>query len=130
MALLGVADTPGANPDWWVEQGSCVATFAATRNLPENLRIAATVPHAGYLVLRLRSYPAWRVTLNGRPVRDLAQRADGLMAVPVPPGPVDLAVDWTTTGDALAARWLSVLAVLLLTALWLWERKLSRPRLS
>jgi len=38
-------------------------------------------------------------------------------------------VDWTTTPDVLAGRWLSALALLLLTALWLLERKLGRPRL-
>jgi hypothetical protein len=52
------------------------------------------------------------------------------MAVPVPQGPVDLTVDWGATPDAVAGRWLSALAVLLLTGLWFWERKLARSRLS
>jgi hypothetical protein len=68
--------------------------------------------------------------VNGRPLDDLPKRNDGLMAVPVPQGPVDLTVDWTTTADVLAGRWLSALALLLLTALCLLERKLSQPRLS
>ncbi|MGA3134863.1 MAG: hypothetical protein ABSC88_02620 [Terracidiphilus sp.] len=123
-------DEDQAIPAWSAAQGSCEATFAATNNQAEHLRIAAVAPHPGALILRLRSYPAWRVKVNGRPVAALAQRKDGLMAVPVPPGPVDLAVDWTTTGDVLAGRWLSGLALLLLIALCLLERKLSRPRLS
>ena len=131
---LGILDTPGANPDWWVEQGSCEATFAAAANpgkaSPEHLHIVAVTPHPGYLILRLRIYPAWRVLVNGRPAGPLPQRDDGLMAVPVPEGPVDLRVDWTTTSDAIAGRWLSVLALLLLTVLWFLERKLARPRLS
>jgi hypothetical protein len=45
------------------------------------------------------------------------------MAVPVPQGPVELAVDWTTTADVLAGRWLSVLALLALTGVFLLERK-------
>ena len=69
------------------------------------------------------------MTVNGQSVSDLPRRDDGLMAVAVPQGPVDLTVDWTTTHDALAGRWLSALALLLLTALWLLERKLSRTRL-
>ena len=52
------------------------------------------------------------------------------MAVPVPQGPVDLTVDWIITGDIIAGRWLSLLALLLLTALFLLERKLSLARLS
>ena len=71
--------------------------------------------------------------VNGRPIASLPHRDDGLIAVPIPQGPVDLAVDWTTTPDVIAGRWLSALAVLLLTALWLLERKLKKscqPRLS
>jgi len=123
-------DPDEAIPAWSAAQGSCEATFAATNNQAEHLRIAAVAPHPGALILRLRSYPAWRVKVNGRSAAALAQRKDGLIVVPVPQGPVDLTVDWTTTGDVLAGRWLSGLALLLLIALCLLERKLSRPRLS
>ena len=114
-------------PAWTAAQGACEATFATAGNPPEHLRIAASTPHAGYLILRLRSYPAWRVAVNGRPFASLPRRDDGLMAVPVPQGPVDLTVDWTTTPDVVAGRWLSALAVLLLTGLWFLERRLLRP---
>jgi len=128
---LGVLSTPGANPDWWVEQGSCEATFAAGPNpqgaLPEHLRINAAIPHTGYLILRLRSYPAWRVRLNGQPVAALPQREDGLMAILVQAGRVELDADWITTADVIAGRWLSGLALMLLTALWLLEQELN-PR--
>jgi hypothetical protein len=86
-----------------------------------------------FLILRMRSYPAWRVAINGYPVASLPHRDDGLIVVPVWPGTIILAVDWTTTPDVIAGRWLSALAVLLLTALWLLERKLRKscqPRLS
>ena len=133
---LGVLDTLGANPDWWVEQHSCLATFDASpnpgQNPAEHLRIHAALRQSGYLILRLCVYPAWRVTVNGRPVAALPSREDGLMAVPVPQGPIDLAVDWTATPDVVASRWLSALGVLALTALWLLERKAkrnARPRL-
>jgi hypothetical protein len=117
-------------PAWSPEQGSCEATFAAARSQAEHLRIVAVVPHSGFLILRLRTYPAWQVKVNGRLATALPQREDGLMAVPVPQGPVDLTVDWTTTPDVLIGRWLSALAVFLLAAFWLLERKLARPRLS
>jgi hypothetical protein len=120
----------GAVSAWDARQGSCEATFAAAPMQAGHLRIAAVTAHAGYLVLRLRSYPAWRVTVNGQPTTNLPKREDGLMAVPVPQGPVDLTVDWTTTSDVVIGRWLSGLSVLLLTALWYLERKISQPRLS
>jgi hypothetical protein len=127
--LLGQGST-GSVRAWSASQGSCEATFAAQDQGPEHLRITATTGHAGYLVLRLQRFPAWRVKLNGRLITNLSKREDGLMAVPVPQGAVNLTVDWTTTPDVFVARCLSVLALLLLTALFLLERKLSRSRLS
>ncbi len=133
LGSLAGADAEDASPTWDATQGSCEATFGATPNpstaLPEHVRMAAVAPHPGYLILRLRNYSAWRVTVNGRPVSGLAQRQDGLMAVPVPQGPIQLAVDWTTTADVLAGRWLSGLALLLITALCAMERRLARARL-
>ena len=119
-------------PVWQPGQRSCEAVFSRASNSgnPEHLSIAATVDHPGFLILRLSSYPAWRVASNGRLVSDLPRRDDGLIAVPVAQGPVNLAVDWITTPDVLAGRWFSALAALFLIGLWLLERKLSRPHLS
>jgi len=142
---LGVLNTPGANPDWWVEQKSCDATYSYLRKAgrpmeqvnPEHLRIRAVMPHAGYLILRLHTYPAWLITLNGQPAGQFADqsagqaepRQDGLVAITVPQGQVDLAVDWTTTSDVVAGRLLTLLALLLVTGLCVLERRsgLSRP---
>ena len=123
----------GADLEWSADQKSCEVTFAASphpgKRAAEHLSIHAVTSHAGYLILRLRSYPAWQVKVNGNPIQNLPERADGLMAVPVPQGQVNLSVNWTTTPDILAGRWLSALALALITALCLLERKLSRPRL-
>ncbi len=128
----------GEGPDgtdlaWSANQKSCDAAFAASPHADqpatEHWSINAMTNHAGYLILRLQTYPAWQVKVNGELVRNLPLRADGLMAVPVPKGPVNLTVDWTTTPDIIAGRWLSALALALITALCVLERKLSRPRL-
>jgi hypothetical protein len=94
------------------------------------MRISSSTGHQGYLILRLRSYPAWRVTVNGRLATELPQRADGLMVVPLPAGAVSVAVDWTTTRDVVIGRWLSGFALVLLVVLYFIEQKLSRPRVS
>jgi hypothetical protein len=117
-------------PAWDADQGSCEATFPALRTQPEQMRISASTGHQGYLILRLRSYPAWRVTVNGRLATELPQRADGLMVVPLPAGAVSVAVDWTTTRDVVIGRWLSGFALVLLVVLYFIEQKLSRPRVS
>jgi hypothetical protein len=118
------------NPVWTAQQGSCDATFAATLDRPEHLRIHALLVHSGALVLRLRSYPAWQIKINGRPVSDLPRREDGLIAVPVPQGPVGLSIDWIATPDVRWGRWLSGVALLLLAVLGWLEQKHARPRLS
>jgi hypothetical protein len=135
-AVLG-RGAEGSLRVWNADQGSCEATFAAAPNpgqaRAEHLRIQGVTDYAGFLILRLRSYPAWRVRVNGRELTGLPRRDDGLMAVPVPEGAVDLAVDWTATPDVIAGRWLSGLAALLLTGLWWMERRLQKdgqPRLS
>ncbi|MGA7857171.1 MAG: hypothetical protein WCA11_04560 [Terracidiphilus sp.] len=124
----------GTDLEWAPDQHTCDATFNAApsqgESAAEHLRIDVNSPHAGYLILRLRTYPAWQVRLNGRLLDDLPERADGLMAVPVPQGPVDLTVNWTTTRDSITGRWLSALALASLIALSWLERKFSRPRLQ
>jgi len=122
---LGVTVTPDANPLWRPEQGGCLATPTASLRNPEHLRIAMVAAHAGFLVVRLRSYPAWRVKLNGSLATNLPTRADGLIVVPVSQGPIDLTVDWKTTVDVIVGRFVSGLALLSLIGLGSLERKLS-----
>ena len=81
----------------------------------------------GYLVLRLLSFPAWQIRVNGRAPASLPHRDDGLVAVPVPQGAVEVTADWRTTPDVLAGRWLSALFALLLIALFFLERRLKNP---
>ena len=119
--------------EWSPSQGNCDATYSAAdsgKPAPEHLRIVGVTPHAGYLILRLLTYPAWQVRVNGRPAGPLPRRPDGLMVVAVPEGPIDLTVDWTTTRDCINGRWLSALALALFAGLFLIERKQPQPHLS
>jgi len=127
---LGIAANPVDNPAWRPEQGSCRSTATAQSRQPEHMRIDTVAAHAGFLILRLRSYPAWRVTVNGRLAGNIPVRDDGLIAVPVSQGPVEVSVDWTTTPDVVAGRSVTVLALLALIAVGLTERKLRRTHPS
>jgi len=129
METLGGGD-PDLTPEWSPDQKSCVATYRFERVNAEHLRVEANIPHAGYLVLRLRQYPAWRVRVNGRAAGVDPRRDDGLMAVAVPQGAVKLTVDWSTTPDVLAGRWISGLSVAAGLALGLLERRRVQPRLK
>jgi hypothetical protein len=129
--------TDTGNPTFDATQGTCQAAVPQSpanklneQKLinPEHQKLLLIGPHAGFLILRLRSYPAWQVTLNGSPVSGMPTREDGLMVIPSPEGRV-LSVDWTTTSDVVAGRWLSALSGLLLSAVWLLERRFARPHL-
>ena len=124
----------GAQPEWSADQNSCSAIFSPTpthgRPAVEHLRLDATVPHAGALILRLRNYPAWQIRLNGELQTSLPERNDGLVAVAVPQGPVTVTADWTTTRDVATSRWVSGCALLLLTLLCIAERRRSPSQLK
>lgn len=133
--VLGKPDPgdPTANPIWTADQGTCQATFAVVggdQANPEHRRFNAVIPHAGYLVLRLVRFPAWSIHVNGRTASSLPQRDDGLIAVPVAQGPVDLTLDWTTTRDVILGRWVTLISILLLVALCLLERTRKGRRLT
>ena len=110
-------------------QGACDATYNFTVNRnsgsrsTEHLRLSAVTPHPGYLVLRLRTYPAWAIKVNGEPAGPSPRRADGLTVVAVPAGSLNLTIDWTTTADVIVGRCLSVVALVLVASLALYERK-------
>ena len=111
-------------PQWDASQGGCVKTFSAASRGPQQMRLAIDASRAGFLILRLMRYPAWRVTVNGKAATDLPERDDGLIAVPVPAGRLDLKVDWIATPDVLVGRWVSGLALGLL----LWVVAIERQR--
>ena len=126
-------DDPDANPAWAPDQGTCQAAFAWASGAqlnPEHRALLATMPRSGYLVLHLLRYPAWSIRLNGQLLTNLPSRNDGLIAIPVPQGPIDLTVDWTASPGDPAGRWLTALSALLLIALSLCELRLARSRLT
>lgn len=117
---LGVANEPNGIPEWRSEQQSCQVTASAPSRQPERLDIHMVAPRNGYAILRLVRYPAWRLIVNGKPVAPVDSREDGLIAVPVPQGPVTLSAIWTTTPDVIAGRGVSAIGLLLSIGLgWL-----------
>jgi hypothetical protein len=135
LAVLGKPDPddPDANPIWAPEQPGCLATFTAAHDAgtgPENRRIHASIAQPGYLVLRLLSYPSWSVRVNGQLIQHLPQRDDGLIAVPVSQGQVDLTADWTISPDFIAGRWLCGLSSLSLAFLYYLELRRKGTRLT
>jgi hypothetical protein len=135
--VLAAASSDGTVPEWDPANGHCDATYSWIHPSgpfhPEHRRLTADTPHAGFLILHLRDYAAWQVRVNGRLlafganpiITPLPHRDDGLMAVPVPKGHVELAIDWATTRDAIIGRWLSAISLILLAGLYFAERRPS-----
>jgi hypothetical protein len=130
LKALDASAQSQANPAAASANRACELALSVQRSQPEHLHLNATLPHAGYLVLRIRSYPAWRITANGQMAAHLPQRDDGLIVVPVAQGPLDLAIDWTTTPDVVTGRWISALCVLLLAVLAFCELRRGPARLT
>jgi hypothetical protein len=120
--------TPGDNPEWRPgDPGSLLANVDARRPSGEHWLVRAATSEAGYAVLRLMDYPAWRVTVDGKPVLGRPSREDGLMAVPLAAGHHQIEVRWHATSDVIAGRTLSAIALLVFLGVAVVERK---PRLN
>ena len=66
----------------------------------------------------------WRITRNGSLIPERLDRDDGLIAVPLPPGPSHIEVAYAILRDQQAGYLVSALSLLVLTLLLLRRRKL------
>ena len=126
-------DDDSANPIWTPDQKSCIATFASDRSNPEHLRLNAVIPQSGWLVLRLLAFPAWKVSIEGVDqdiviANQVHTRPDGLIAVHVQRGPIDLDLTWRTAADVILGRAVSALALVFAVLLAWYERRLACAR--
>lgn len=130
-AILGTVDPDAEQPFWSAKD--CLHVFRWSNGRatdPEHLRMQGVSPQAGVLVLRLLRYPAWSIEVNGRPANSLPAREDGLIAVPVAGGPMKVRIDWRSTSDVIASRWITLAGVLALLWLWRMEGKRLRAQVS
>jgi hypothetical protein len=78
------------------------------------------------LVLRLLSYPAWRVEVNGRVVETAARLETGQMLVPVGAGNNRVQMSFMRTWDRTAGGWISLITAIFVIV-WI---MLNRARTS
>jgi len=121
------SEDPDTIPLWFPEQGSCDEVYAAEKWKAEEKVLTINPDHDGFVILRLRRYPAWRITVNGQsPSLPLPAREDGLIAIPVAAGPARIEVRWTNTPDVLWGRAISLLSLVALFGLIWFERRNAR----
>jgi hypothetical protein len=102
------------DPPFWLAPD---ADASAPRGLtpgPVARRFTVDSPTAQMLILNLRAYPAWQVRVNGTLVPPRSERADGLIAVPVPAGRDRIEIAYGRTEDETVGIAISAASLLLL----------------
>jgi hypothetical protein len=87
------------DPAFWLSTNPDAKAPATTHPgaAPTHLNLNAPIPED--LILNLRDYPSWQITLNGTPAITRNQRDDGLIAIPIPAGPSTIDVTYAHTLD-------------------------------
>jgi hypothetical protein len=116
--------TATGNPLWRAgDAGSIAARVETRRPDGEHWRVNIETPESGYAVLRLMDYPSWQVSVDDQPTENRLFREDGLITVPITAGSHVIEVQWTATGDVVAGRAISAIALLALAAVAVREQK-------
>jgi hypothetical protein len=107
-----------ADPPYWLspDPNAKATSNAAPGPAPTHLTLNSPVPED--IILNLRDYPAWHITLNGTPVTTHIHRDDGLITLPISAGPSTIDINYArmpdqTVGDLITAIALITLAILL-----------------
>jgi hypothetical protein len=113
---------PADSPYWLSPDPNAKApTHSSPGPAPTHITVQASTPED--IILNLRDYPAWRITLNGTAITDHLQRDDGLIAFPIPVSPSTIDIDYIQTPDQTLGDILSVLSLALLLFLLLRIRR-------
>jgi len=105
---LGHADPPF----WRSEDGDTAAPVSGELPGPAPLpHLSINVPHNSVLVLNLRDYPAWQVLIDHHEATQRIERADGLIAVPVHGGKLEIDISYVMTWDRELGDGLTLLAL-------------------
>jgi hypothetical protein len=108
IAASDCDERPGSMLTWGAEENHFVMQAPVQENL----------------VLRLFNYPAWKVTVNGEPVRTATSDVTGQMVIPVQAGTNDISIRFERTPDRTVGDAMSVFFAGIFLALW-WKARQS-----
>ena len=123
---------PG-DPPWWLAPSVDGAPAADAQPGPAPTHLAFAAPHAEFLILNLRDYPAWYITLaheGGRaaPVL-LTHRDGGLITVPISGGASTIDIHYAQMPDQTAGDAVSLIALLVFLLLIFFRMRRTMPTL-
>jgi hypothetical protein len=111
------------NPPYWLSSDPNAKAPSNTVPGPAPTHLTVQAPKPEDIILNLRDYPTWRITLNGALITNHLQRDDGLIALPIPTGPSTIDITDTRTLDETLGDILSLTSVALLLFLLLRTRR-------
>jgi len=71
------------------------------------------------LTLRLFSYPAWEVVVNGKPTETRASDVTGLIVIPIAPGNSDVHIHFRQTIDRFVGNAVSLISLVVFVVAWM-----------
>jgi hypothetical protein len=92
----------------------------------ESRAIHVVAQQPTHLMLRLVDYPAWRVTVNGNPVRVQHPEGTRQMIVPLPAGDSQVRIEFTRTVDRTIGGWVSFISAAGCFWIVIWKRREPR----
>ena len=107
------------NPPYWLSPNpnAPAPTSETPGPAPQSLTLKSATVQT--LILNLRDYPAWHVTLNNALVITRQQRDDGLIAISIPTGPAQINITYTRLRDQTNANTITILCLLILVTILL-----------
>lgn len=109
-------------------EGSTIGVIQVFAWDAESKLFTADMTGPDELALKLFSYPAWQVEVNGREVNTGLSSGSGQMLVPVAAGMNHVQIRFMRTWDRSAGGWITLLALISLA--WCIQASLRRPRTS
>jgi len=117
---------PGDPPYWLASQALAGPPIGSTPG-PAPRHLHLTTKAGEYLILNLRDYPGWAVSVNGRVDTDRVPREDGLIAFPVPAGGATIDLRYRRMRDDIVGDGITPVSLLILLLL---EVRRERASLS
>jgi len=112
---------PRVSDDWGAAVRSEMLAWGPTE---KRFAVHASAPQN--LTVRLFSYPAWEVVLNGKLTATKKTDVTGLIVIPIAGGDSDVRIHFRRTMDRFAGNTLSLISVGLLIAAWIKTRPRQR----
>ena len=113
-----------ANPPFWLaEDGDAAAPATGEQPGPAPGHLSITTPRDSALILNLREFPAWLVRVNGSIASERAERADGLIALPLRAGRSEIDISYAMTPDRKLGDGISLTALCAFIGLLLRRRR-------